>query len=258
MSEFSENLRLACSKFKSISYVCRETEINRQQFNRYLNGSTRPSAHNLTKIIKFFNLSDGDFDLDPRQFQLVVKTTKKIPQPISKKLQSNEDISKYLGYYFCYFYSIAEPDKVTKSILRIYKSGNEVITKGIEIIRSYGDKITDSPVFKYSGYALLSKGAFYIREHETMIQSSISQTTLIPCYRNRISILSGLTLGVPSTNGRIPGCSRIAFEWLGDDVNLRNLLSECARYPMDSAHIPMKIQNIIGGDDAKVFYAKSI
>ena len=37
----SKNLRLLCAQHGSIARVCREIEINRQQFNRYLSGENR-------------------------------------------------------------------------------------------------------------------------------------------------------------------------------------------------------------------------
>jgi len=40
--EFCENLRFACGYYRSVAEVCRKLEINRAQFNRYLNGSTTP------------------------------------------------------------------------------------------------------------------------------------------------------------------------------------------------------------------------
>ncbi|TJW59990.1 MAG: transcriptional regulator, partial [Mesorhizobium sp.] len=46
-ANFSSNLKLACSTHRSVSDLCRTIGINRQQFNRYLNAGTLPSAHNL-------------------------------------------------------------------------------------------------------------------------------------------------------------------------------------------------------------------
>ena len=39
---FTVNLRAACATRRSISEVCREIGINRQQFNRYISGEARP------------------------------------------------------------------------------------------------------------------------------------------------------------------------------------------------------------------------
>ena len=54
--EFCENLRFACGFFRSVAEVCRKLEINRAQFNRYLNGTTTPSSFILQKICDFFGV----------------------------------------------------------------------------------------------------------------------------------------------------------------------------------------------------------
>ena len=59
MSEnFSNNLRSLCADYGSIAQVCRDIGLNRQQFNRYLNGSGMPSAHNLRRIVQHFDVSE--------------------------------------------------------------------------------------------------------------------------------------------------------------------------------------------------------
>ncbi|WP_315983591.1 helix-turn-helix transcriptional regulator [Aliamphritea spongicola] len=53
LENFSTNLQFLCGFYSSISEVCRRLEINRQQFNRYLNGKAFPSFKNLKKICDF-------------------------------------------------------------------------------------------------------------------------------------------------------------------------------------------------------------
>ena len=66
---FSANLRFACATRRSISQICREIGINRQQFNRYIGGEARPSPHNVARIARFFGLVAEDFSLTPKQFE---------------------------------------------------------------------------------------------------------------------------------------------------------------------------------------------
>jgi transcriptional regulator with XRE-family HTH domain len=49
-ANFVRNLKLMCSYAPSISEACRSMGINRQQFTKYLNGTSRPSARNLRRI----------------------------------------------------------------------------------------------------------------------------------------------------------------------------------------------------------------
>ncbi len=47
---FAGNLRRQCSRFESIAEFCRQSGINRQQFNRYLSGQNLPNPRSLRKI----------------------------------------------------------------------------------------------------------------------------------------------------------------------------------------------------------------
>lgn len=49
------NLRYLCQFRKSASSVAREIRVNRQQFERYLTGTTMPSPHILHRISTYFS-----------------------------------------------------------------------------------------------------------------------------------------------------------------------------------------------------------
>ena len=58
---FTQNLRHACATRRSISQICRDIGINRQQFNRYIAGEARPSAYNVGRIAAFFGVARSCF-----------------------------------------------------------------------------------------------------------------------------------------------------------------------------------------------------
>ncbi len=62
---FSANLTRLCASQASIAAICRATQINRQQFNRYLSGESLPNQRNLAKICEFFGVDErGMFGQD--------------------------------------------------------------------------------------------------------------------------------------------------------------------------------------------------
>ena len=67
-----ENLKLACSHYRSISEVCRQLQINRAQFNKYLSGQSRPTPFNLKRIGDFFGVEDYELGLPPEQFARLI------------------------------------------------------------------------------------------------------------------------------------------------------------------------------------------
>ena len=50
------NLRLAASFLPSVSQLCRDIGLNRQQVNKYLNGHSHPSPYNLRRIAAYLGL----------------------------------------------------------------------------------------------------------------------------------------------------------------------------------------------------------
>jgi transcriptional regulator with XRE-family HTH domain len=61
--QFAENLFALATARGSIAEVCRQTGINRQQFNKYLAGVSLPSEKTLEKIAGFFGVRDLDMFL---------------------------------------------------------------------------------------------------------------------------------------------------------------------------------------------------
>ncbi|MEO9168245.1 MAG: helix-turn-helix transcriptional regulator [Aestuariivirga sp.] len=55
-SVFTENLLGQVRRRGTIAETCRATDINRQQFNKYLSGQVLPSRENLEKICKYFGI----------------------------------------------------------------------------------------------------------------------------------------------------------------------------------------------------------
>src|SRR5690606_3721496 len=73
MSQFmGTNLKLLCSHYRSIAEVCRKLVINRGQFNKYLSGQSRPTAHNLKRICDFFGVEAYELGLPTEQFATLI------------------------------------------------------------------------------------------------------------------------------------------------------------------------------------------
>lgn len=75
VENFSHNLRSLCADYGSISQICRDIGINRQQFNRYLNGASMPSAHNLRRIARHFDLNEETLFATPSAFEAALRST---------------------------------------------------------------------------------------------------------------------------------------------------------------------------------------
>lgn len=128
---FAQNLRRECTRFPSIADVCRQAEINRQQFNKYLAGKGLPSAAVLHKICKTLNVSQETlfrqqnvqaFSPVATPFELAMLSLQDMPgRPVEKLEFAGLDFPE--GDYFCYFPLPKVPGMLIRSLLRIKCNG---------------------------------------------------------------------------------------------------------------------------------------
>lgn len=237
---FSMNLAHLCSYYRSIAEVCRRLRFNRQQFNKYLAGQSRPSRHNMRRICDFFGVTESEMLLDPPQFEKLVSLRR---QPLSGEealteplrhieaiYRASASLSRYVGYYFRYYYSFGYPGHVIKSLGVITERHGKFFWKNIEIIKrdTNGRPLTLS---KYTGVAMLLADRIFVVEYESLLRNSITQMTLYPSHQTHVDHLTGIQTGAPVRRGRKPGASLVLLQYLGRDVDVRKALAQCNTMP---------------------------
>ncbi|NBD29712.1 MAG: helix-turn-helix domain-containing protein [Alphaproteobacteria bacterium] len=251
--QLRHNLALLCSYHPSIAEVCRRLDINRQQFNKYLAGTSHPSRRNMRRICDFFGVSESELLLDTRQFEDIVALKRKPiqQQALSKPLrhldklyQHSQDLEKYLGYYFRYFYSFGNQGKIIRSLALIYREDGKYYWKNIEILRD-PDTGRSNGLNKYEGVLFYLADRLHILEYEAIEVNTITQATLYPSHRTRIGLLLGIQTGGPTRRGRKPGASKVALEYLGTDINLRQALKRTGLFSPDHGAIRGEILGLI-------------
>lgn len=258
-NDFSANLSLLCSYNASIAEVCRQLKFNRQQFNKYLSGQSRPSRANMRRICDFFGVSEAEILLDHVQFEHLIGLRRKPVQrgDLVKPLrhleclyQQSQSLDKYLGFYFRYFYSFGNTGFVMRSFASIYRDDEKYYWKNFEIVRDpETGRIRD--LSKYEGAVFYLADRIYIMEYETLERNSITQMTLYSSHRHRLDKLVGIQTGGPTRRGRKPSASKVVLEYLGKNLDVKAALRKCGLFHPDSRHIRTDtialIENSIAG-----------
>ncbi|WP_259782389.1 helix-turn-helix domain-containing protein [Aestuariispira ectoiniformans] len=251
--EFAANLSLLCSYHPSIAEVCRKLSFNRQQFNKYLSGRSRPSRSNMRRICDFFGVTEAEILLEPAQFEnmIAVKRRPVAESALSKPMrhletlyQTSQSLERYVGYYYRYFYSFGNAGKIIKSLATIYEENGKYFWKNIELIRTSSSGKTTA-LNKYDGAVFFLADRIYIVEYETLQKNSLTQVTLYPCYRSRVDVLAGIQTGGPVRRGRRPGASKVVLEYLGRDVDVRKALRGSGLFEADSPGLSPSILEMI-------------
>lgn len=248
-----KNLAFLCSHYPSIADVCRRLSINRQQFNKYLSGQSRPSRHNMRRLCDFFGVSESEMLLEPSRFEELVALRRRplagerldLPlQHLEALYRESGSLDRYAGYYFRYFYSFGYPGQIIKSFCTIFEKDGKYFWKNVEVMRTPGTSHPPS-VSKYVGSVLLMADRIFIIEYESLLVNSITQVTLYPSYYTQVDQLVGVQTGGPVRRGRKPAASRVLLEYLGRRIDVRKALAQCGIYDQNDERVGADIRALI-------------
>ena len=242
------NLKLLASYGKSISDICRKANINRQQFNKYVNGHSEPSIATLRKICDFFGVDEGEVFLPADEFKklLLVRPPKlgqaegQFEKTVSNLLNAsnkNTDLLKrHEGFYFCYTQVDGIEKRVIKTLSRISMLQDQWYVKSIE--RGMNDSFMLPATVKYKGLITESSNRLIAQERQTHNGKSFHTTFLYPADHGEPTYLTGLQMGIVSESGQEIVCIRTIWQYLGLKPNLREVLRELGVFNLADIQLP--------------------
>ncbi|MBT0962396.1 helix-turn-helix domain-containing protein [Denitromonas iodatirespirans] len=257
--DFARNLRLLCSYYKSIAEVCRRLNVNRPQFNRYLSGRYRPSANTLRRFCEFFGVEEHEILLPSAQFERLVQvrprhtpapepTAPEAPHLAHLKAIGTAGLDKYLGYYFETYLSMACPGKILRTLVCLEQRDGRVYYQRTERLVEHPHEKAYHGI--YLGMAHFLTDRIFLADYESLTGLEMTQTILFPSFKNRVTRLTGLKLGVSGSGERMPCCARVVYEFLGQTIDVRRALRMCGLYDVDDPCIDDATRQAIRNDSA--------
>jgi len=256
--DLGRNLRLLCSYHKSIAEVCRRLEINRPQFNRYLSGRFKPSASTLRRICDFFGVEVHEILLPHSQFQRLVQVRPSAPATDAARPDSliahldhlcrsgSQGMDRYIGYYFEYYLSMSNPGKLIRTLICIEEREGRYLFQRTERMKP-GPGLPACHN-RYQGVAIMLSDRLFLVDYETLNRHELTQTILFPSFRNRLTRLTGMRIGVSDSSERMPCCTRVLYEYLGPGISVRNALALCGLIDPDSEQLDPGITAAVQND----------
>lgn len=247
-ADFIPNLRLLCSYQRSTADVCRKLRMNRQQFMKYLAGGAFPSNRSLRRICDFFGVDEYEILMPHDQFSEIVRLRPAAQEAsdllppgvrriVNKATRQHSQMAKYCGYYYKYFYSFSTPSYILRSLVCVGQVQEMTYYKTIERLTPAHNHYAAGDLFKYSGVVLPIGDRIHMIDHESVVGNEMSQTILYPPYRNRISTLIGLMIGITATEAHQPVAARVVMEFLGRRVDQRQAIRGCGLYEENAPEI---------------------
>ena len=251
---FASNLRDACSTRPSISQICREIGLNRQQFNRYINGHALPSAHNRLRIARVFGIEPEDFDLPRDEFRRRLTPSLKRNEPSDILFDAYPgDISllaRYLGFYQTYHLSMSWPGKVVCACAHLKERDGRVVVTTLERIDDRASGI--SLRSRYTGLAAYQRSRIFIAERTRGEHTTFGQTILMPFEIHQRLYLRGITMGVSWRKENMPYASRTIWRYFGHDVDRRTLVSRCGVRKLEDRILPEPVLRYLTSSGSKL------
>lgn len=258
---FAKNLRELCLRRGSIAAVCRQIGINRQQFNRYLTGETKPSQHTLVRLTEFFG-SDATKLTSPLG---------RNPDPLlgpwsvfGAAAPSGVACQRYSGRYFTYFRSPNFVGAIIKGFVELRLDQGVFTSRALDVYfrRDTGHAPSGRKIFyRMNGHVTLHGDFLYILDQKMGQNPSFTMTCLHQSHGEHVQLLNGLMIGITYHTDRRPFSTNIVYERMDDRRSLLETVRECGVYEeMSSAlssEVKRRLRNEIS-DDLKVLVSRGL
>lgn len=248
------NLRYLFNLDASIAATARQINMNRQQINKYLNGTSVPSVRNLQKICTHFSVDENEIFFKPAEFLALYELRGKqtfLPKDILETLLSLRSIvstdearlQSYCGIYFRYCY--ADDRKICKSVEIIFQKESLTYSRGIMILPQNGAENRTSSVAKSDALVLLLGERLYFFEAKDLIRpnANLKMTICYPSYSPAIADMAGHVLKVSDMGARNILNSPVFYEYIGPDRVRPSHLQQCGTYSVNDTAISPKIRD---------------
>lgn len=235
--DFAANLRDLCARERSVSHVCREIGINRQQFARYLDGRARPSAHNLWRICRYFGVTEQDLSAPRAEFAR--RRPDSSPAPRAEVLTDafpgdGAALRRMVGGYHSFFLSPSHPDHVICAYVDIAERDGLFHSRTVERIRH--PETGQVSRARFLGLASMHDGTLFMVERGRITRGGISETILAPVHRGSRNWFAGVLLGF-SWRDLKPYASKCLWKRLRATLGAREALAQCGAIPIDSRQL---------------------
>jgi transcriptional regulator with XRE-family HTH domain len=240
---FARNLRNLCETQPSIASVCRDVDINRQQFARYLSGKGLPNAGNLEKICEYFGIVEAELFSSNRLVD--ANQDLKNKHPVGRQLMSildDESPARITpGLYFADFTGPQHENTVVRSVLIVRPRGNIMTFRRItgfgEHRRSWWAQYDGD----HQGVILERRGNFYLMGINSTGTREPTMLVLRYAATERFVLVGHASIIGPTG----PTTMATVITAAPKTMNLRGALRNARSHAVDAPTIPMDVIDLL-------------
>jgi transcriptional regulator with XRE-family HTH domain len=255
---FADNLRALCIRHGSIAAVCRALGMNRQQFNKYLAGSTLPNAPTLERICSFFAIEAETLFHDPDGFRGARPEPEADPSALLSALEpaSLGAVSSMLdrmrqstlrtGCYHFYYAWPRDPSKCVRAALFVYRRGGMTLFSRFTKLRAAGSRPRYYLSGRHDGVVLESDSAKFLVAINRKGFGEVSLVSIGAEGALSQDFMCGLALAMgPSGN---PLALRATLQYRGAASYLKHTIQEACILPLSAPEIPEEVRQSVSAE----------
>jgi len=240
------NLRELCKQKPSISFVCKELGINRQQFAKYMNGENFPRRKMLSRICEYFDIEEIELFTDPDiQLLHLNKNSasligQKNFQEVLEQLHAPQETALDDGLYMTHFRSVTEPDWVIKSVTAIKRKGEWTEFRRLTGYNERKSSAWRLLIGSHRGLVLNRRGFLYF----AALDQRSSQTPSLAIMRwapTDMNFLSGRCIALTKSGADV---CHIVMEQLPNQTGLRSALKESGAVGFRDTRLSVQIRQL--------------
>lgn len=254
---FATNLRRLCDTATSIADICRDTGINRQQFNKYLAGRSIPSARVMRKICNRLGVSEdallGSGTTQPSIENLHLPKPKRIGKeldrlvrqvfPSSQSVGTKKTADLPAGDYFAHFPFPGFSDFVLRSYLHFWRQDEMLFFTRLTRVNAPTGQGAFTARGRHLGIVVPSGNDFSLIGRNRSFPHQASMITVDPkLYQQRYYVGLAITHAAAS-----PVACRTVIEKISHDVPRREILRMCGVIALNNSTIAPFTRATFGG-----------
>ncbi len=203
--------------------------MNRQQFERYLQGKSLPSSHNTYRISQYFGVDEQSLFMPPDRFEYAHAATGSsfaVPTMLDNLFPGDLGVLRnYLGIYHSHFVNRTWPDRVQRALCVVTEVDGKVLTRYVGRVKDPHSSLVYRS--KFRGMMSFHGDRLFLLERGNAASDALAQTILMPPERHRSTYVTGLAVMVAWRPHRTPFCSRMIWKRLAEQVDYREALRMC-------------------------------
>ncbi|WP_321791782.1 helix-turn-helix transcriptional regulator [Caballeronia sp. J97] len=265
-SNLASNLALLRNSFDSVTDLCRQLGVNRQQFNRYLGGKQVPSPRVLKRMSGFFSMEPDDLLRKPSEFKVICNGgDPAFPFDLGDApsllrflplMSSSEDALKELcGVYYRYHHSSTAKGTVLRSVVWLRERESVIECVTVERFPLTNESTPRHCSFSYNGYCMMLGQRVFLVDFEGRRKSELAFSVLTPQPRRPSRFMYGLLTRIEPTSHRQAFSTRVALARVGHGGLTKQHLRHATTMQLEDPSIPEEVRAYLSESDQQSVWA---